>query len=158
MLRCQGKSVSLPLVSWLILENPFPSLNLTFSLCKTRWSHYFHYFLTFDQRKTLVKQSLKLYPVYWVGLKVHLDFSITSYGYCAFRSKEVAVIESEHVEFFSMTAKFYFLTWVVVTTGGFLGEGNGNPLQYSYLGNPMDRGACRLQSMGSQKSWTWLRD
>ena len=23
----------------------------------------------------------------------------------------------------------------------FPGEGNGNPLQYSYLGNPMDRGA-----------------
>jgi len=22
------------------------------------------------------------------------------------------------------------------------GEGNGNPLQYSCLGNPMDRGAC----------------
>ena len=22
------------------------------------------------------------------------------------------------------------------------GEGNGNPLQYSYLENPMDRGAC----------------
>ena len=22
------------------------------------------------------------------------------------------------------------------------GEGNGNPLQYSWLGNPMDRGAC----------------
>ena len=33
------------------------------------------------------------------------------------------------------------------------GEGNGNPLQYSCLENPMDRGACRLQSMGSQ-SWT----
>ena len=30
------------------------------------------------------------------------------------------------------------------------GEGNGNPLQYSYLGHPMDRGAW-LQSMGSQK-------
>ena len=28
------------------------------------------------------------------------------------------------------------------------GEGNGNSLQYSFLGNPMDR----LQSMGSQKS------
>ena len=25
--------------------------------------------------------------------------------------------------------------------GRFPGEGNGNPLQYSYLGNPMDRGA-----------------
>ena len=23
------------------------------------------------------------------------------------------------------------------------GEGNGNPLQYSCLGNPMDRGACQ---------------
>ena len=31
------------------------------------------------------------------------------------------------------------------------GEGNGNPLQYSCLGNPMDRGACGLQSMGSQR-------
>ena len=31
------------------------------------------------------------------------------------------------------------------------GEGNGNPLQYSCLENPMDRGACRLQSTGSQR-------
>ena len=36
--------------------------------------------------------------------------------------------------------------------GIFLGEGNGNPLQCSCLENPMDRGACRLQSMGSQES------
>ena len=26
-------------------------------------------------------------------------------------------------------------------SGGSPGEGNGNPLQYSYLENPMDRGA-----------------
>ena len=31
------------------------------------------------------------------------------------------------------------------------GEGNGNPLQYSCLENPMDRGAGGLQSMGSQE-------
>ena len=32
------------------------------------------------------------------------------------------------------------------------GEGNGNPLQYSCLENPMDGGAwCRLLSMGSQR-------
>ena len=31
------------------------------------------------------------------------------------------------------------------------GEGNGNPLQYSCLQNPMDRGACRLQSIGSHR-------
>ena len=32
-----------------------------------------------------------------------------------------------------------------------IGEGNGNPLQYSCLENPMDGGACRLQSMGLQR-------
>ena len=42
------------------------------------------------------------------------------------------------------------------------GEENGYLLQYSCLENPMDRGACGLQSMGSQRVrhfhfyWTWL--
>ena len=37
-------------------------------------------------------------------------------------------------------------------SGKFPGEGNGNPLQYSCLENPMDRGAwCRLLSMRSQR-------
>ena len=31
------------------------------------------------------------------------------------------------------------------------GDGNGNPLQYSCLKNSMDRGAGRVQSMGSQR-------
>ena len=31
------------------------------------------------------------------------------------------------------------------------GEGNGTPLQYSCLENPMDRGAWWLQSIGSQR-------
>ena len=31
------------------------------------------------------------------------------------------------------------------------GEENGNPLQYSCLGNPMDGGPGELQSMGSQR-------
>ena len=30
--------------------------------------------------------------------------------------------------------------------GRFPGEGNGNPLQYSYLGNPMDSGGGRKES------------
>ena len=30
-------------------------------------------------------------------------------------------------------------------------EGNGNPLQYSCLGNPVDREAWQLESRGSQK-------
>ena len=32
------------------------------------------------------------------------------------------------------------------------GVGNGNPLQYSCLGNPMDREPGELQSKGSQES------
>ena len=32
------------------------------------------------------------------------------------------------------------------------GVGNGNPLQYSCLGNSMERGAWGVQFMGSQKS------
>ena len=39
------------------------------------------------------------------------------------------------------------------------GEGNGNPLQYSCLKNPINRGAWQtIQSMGVPKSWTQLSD
>ena len=34
------------------------------------------------------------------------------------------------------------------------GEGNSNPLQYSCLGNPMDRGAWWAIVRGIAKSWT----
>ena len=34
------------------------------------------------------------------------------------------------------------------------GEGNGNPLQYSCLGNPMDRGAWWATVHEVAKSWT----
>ena len=39
-----------------------------------------------------------------------------------------------------------------------LGEGNGNPLQYSRLENPMDRGAWKAAVHGVAKSWTRLSD
>ena len=38
------------------------------------------------------------------------------------------------------------------------GEGNGNPLQYSCLENPMDRGAWWATVHGVSKSWTRLND
>ena len=38
------------------------------------------------------------------------------------------------------------------------GEGNGNPLQYSCLENPMDRGAWKATVHGVAKSWTQLSD
>ena len=39
-----------------------------------------------------------------------------------------------------------------------IGEGNGNPLQYSCLENSMGRGAWRAAAHGVAKSWTWLSD
>ena len=39
----------------------------------------------------------------------------------------------------------------------YLREGNGNPLQYSCLGNPMDRGAWLATVHGVTNSWTQIR-
>ena len=36
-------------------------------------------------------------------------------------------------------------------------EGNGNPLQYSFLENPMDKGAWRATVHRVTKSYTWLK-
>ena len=41
---------------------------------------------------------------------------------------------------------------------GFPGEGNGDPLQYSCLENPMDGGAWWATVHGVAKSWTRLSD
>ena len=41
--------------------------------------------------------------------------------------------------------------------GRYSGEENGNPLQYSCLGYPMDRGAWLATVHGASKSQTWLR-
>ena len=40
--------------------------------------------------------------------------------------------------------------------GRFPGEGNGNPLQHSFLGNPMDRGASWAAGLGISKSQSRL--
>ena len=39
-----------------------------------------------------------------------------------------------------------------------IGEGNGTPLQYSCLENPMDRGAWQAAVHGVAESWTRLSD
>ena len=42
--------------------------------------------------------------------------------------------------------------------GSSLGGGHGNPLRYSYLESPMDRGAWWVIVHGVAKSWTRLSD
>ena len=43
-------------------------------------------------------------------------------------------------------------------SGGYAGEGNGNPLQYSCLENSTDRGAWQATVHGTAKIWTQLSD
>ena len=52
------------------------------------------------------------------------------------------------------TAQFGSWGWV----GMLRGEGNGNPLQYSCLENPMDGGAWWAAVHGVARSWTRLSD
>ena len=47
-------------------------------------------------------------------------------------------------------------TSLIPGSGRSSGERNGNPLQCSCLGNPMDRGAWRATVHGVTKSWTQL--
>ena len=55
-----------------------------------------------------------------------------------------------------MTERLYFcfifnLKFSLILFLPVIGEGNGNPLQYSCLENPMEEEPGRLQSMGSQR-------
>ena len=47
---------------------------------------------------------------------------------------------------------------LILGLGRFPGEGNGNPLQYSCLGNPMNRGTWWATVHGLAKSWTLLNN
>ena len=53
---------------------------------------------------------------------------------------------------YSLTDKWVNKMWYIY------GEGNGSPLQYSCLENPMDRGAWKAAVHGVVKSQTWLSD
>ena len=50
---------------------------------------------------------------------------------------------------------FFDYLYVCVVANG---EGNGTPLQYSCLENPMDGGAWQAADHGVSKSWTRLSD
>ena len=51
-----------------------------------------------------------------------------------------------------------FCSWISCTLGSFFGEGNGTPLQYSCLENPMDGGAWWAAVRGIAKSPIRLSD
>ena len=47
---------------------------------------------------------------------------------------------------------------LIAGSGSAPGGGHGNPLQYSCLENPMDRGAWQATVHGVKRSWTQLSD
>ena len=49
-------------------------------------------------------------------------------------------------------------TGLIPGSGRSPGEGNGKPLQYSCLGNPIDKGDWQATVHGLAKSWVWLRN
>ena len=49
-----------------------------------------------------------------------------------------------------------FLIWIILLWS--CGEGNGTPLQYSCLEDPMDGGAWKAAVHGVAEGWTWLSD
>ena len=53
--------------------------------------------------------------------------------------------------------RFLFRRKVMTNLDSIVGEGNGNPLQYSCLENPVDRGAWWAAIYGVAQSWTRLR-
>ena len=55
----------------------------------------------------------------------------------------------------AMQATMEMLLW---SWGRYPGKGNGNPLQYSCLGNPIDRGAWWATVQRVAKNWTGLSD
>ena len=54
--------------------------------------------------------------------------------------------------------KFFILFWFFFFFSKYFGEGNGTPLQYSCLENPMDGGAWWAAVHGVAKSQTQLSD
>ena len=57
----------------------------------------------------------------------------------------------------AMILAFWMLSFKPVFSLSCIGEGNGNPLQYSCLENPRDRGAWWAFVYGVARSWTRLK-
>ena len=73
-----------------------------------------------------------------------------------------AIASNLWITYLSSFMLLYFLNYLfhhyICTFYTSYGEGNGNPLQYSCLENPMDGGAWWAAVHGVARSWTRLRD
>ena len=119
--------------------------------------------------KTLISQKVhSQYLHYTEALRIcsRILVQISSSPYCSKNHKILGKLPSYSVFMTdsSISAKFYWVlifkefTDLAITMFCSPGEGNDNPLQYSWLENPMDRGAWQATVLGVTKTWTWLSD
>ena len=94
-----------------------------------------------------------IFPCIYV--QFFIDSSVSGHLGCFY---DLAIVNSPavniwvHVSFWSMVFSYNLLNHMVA-----LGEGNGNPLQYSRLENPVDRGAWWAAVHRVAQSWTQLK-
>ena len=133
-------------------------------------------FVRHSAYKHLEKRSRKHFK-YWFSYKYNLALRhirnllvmrINSVCVCIISNKFVflSVLHYKHFHFqkflkFSFQKLFKFILWnyyIWYMILVYFGEGNGTPLQYSCLENPMDGGPWKAAVHGVAKSWTRLSD
>ena len=67
-----------------------------------------------------------------------------------------SILKKKKVRKKHVSGAVYIYPGSILGSGRSPGGGNGKPLQYSCLENPMDRGAWQATAYGVTKSWTWL--
>ena len=68
--------------------------------------------------------------------------------------KDFKLVNDSHIKLnYYLVYWFWKKNWTINDR-----EGNGTPLQYSCLENPMDRGAWKAAVHGVAEGWTWLSD
>ena len=91
---------------------------------------------------TVVWKAYALKPISWAHISTF--FILTVWPWTSY-------LTSLYLSFLTIKCKLKIVPTIYV------GEGHGNPLQYSRLENPMDRGACWATVHGVTKSWTQLK-
>ena len=125
---------------------------------------FYHHIAQVSISSASVNSFLSQVHIFQVSASISTHFQIqisVSVGFCS-------IINQPQVQWHIITALYYFAYDLsgrpgccaldCVLTHWLCGEGNGNPLQYSCPGNPMDRGAWYATVHGVTKSRTRLRN
>ena len=133
----------------------------------------YYYILIFLHSMSVSGTYQHLHVLFHPSSSIHLYFPQISE--CALKNTQYIVINKSDrascliefinarflkILFFKCIYILMYPYWMLTTikyVKYIFGEGNGNPLQYSCLENPRDRGAWWAAVYGVVQSWTWLK-